>query len=534
MADQPSLPAGDEDHPLDVVGGADAPLHVGGGQGEGAGLPGPGALAGGIGQGGAAGIGPGLPAAVADPAMMAVLQQLLASNHAIAARLTCLENSQAHPQQQEQQQQQQPQEIQPPQQGAQPPGGAIAGGLLAPWAGGAMGGQLLPASHDANQQAAISAGVKATAKQAADLWHAPEGPKFFIARGGFNMQEVVTRPLLLMALNEVAFVSDAVTQQLRSLSEFAVEAFYPPLPAGQEPVDMPAEVHFATFVAAFMATLEYGMEGAQAVCRNRVRTVREELEQLQKSVEVYLRRHYKSLLDHKDKVREVLIAAMNVGLQVGMIDLAKQGGVLHRKHRYAAPPAGTGVPMAPLAFTRLRELVEEGAGSSLTERQSFWTQTPEKSGSKRKGAPNAGGQRSAQTQARAGARGGGGSTFKVRMLERGTPPGVCDFAWRGDPCPRVNCTFSHLLPAGKGSSVAGPQPQLQALQPPPPPPPPPPALLHQPPQYQAAAAAGGGTAAGGGGVSRQPSVARFSRNYGVGGRGGASAGGGAGRGNGSI
>ena len=43
---------------------------------------------------------------------------------------------------------------------------------------------------------------------------------------------------------------------------------------------MPAEVHFATFVAAFVATLEYAMEGAQAAYKNRVRTVRGELEQV--------------------------------------------------------------------------------------------------------------------------------------------------------------------------------------------------------------------------------------------------------------
>ena len=96
MADQPSLQEGGEHAPLDVVGGEAAPLDVGGEQGEGAGLPGAGAPDGGIGQGGAAGIGLGLPAAPADPAMMAVLQQLLASNHAIAARITCLEHSQAH------------------------------------------------------------------------------------------------------------------------------------------------------------------------------------------------------------------------------------------------------------------------------------------------------------------------------------------------------------------------------------------------------------------------------------------------------
>ena len=87
---------------------------------------------------------------------------------------------------------------------------------MAPWAGGAMGGQPLPAPQDANLQAAISAGVKDTAKQAADLWHALEGPDFFIAHGVYNTQEVITHPLLLLALDEVAYVSEAVTKQLRA------------------------------------------------------------------------------------------------------------------------------------------------------------------------------------------------------------------------------------------------------------------------------------------------------------------------------
>ena len=55
---------------------------------------------GGIGQGGAAGISSGLRAAPADPAILAVLQQLLPSNHAIAAPISCLEKSQAYPRQQ--------------------------------------------------------------------------------------------------------------------------------------------------------------------------------------------------------------------------------------------------------------------------------------------------------------------------------------------------------------------------------------------------------------------------------------------------
>ena len=79
--------------------------------------------------------------------------------------------------------------------------GVSTGGLLSPWAGGASGCPPLPAPQDANLQAMISAGVKAFAKQAADPWHTLEGPKLFIARGGFNVQEVMTRPLLFLVLD---------------------------------------------------------------------------------------------------------------------------------------------------------------------------------------------------------------------------------------------------------------------------------------------------------------------------------------------
>ena len=81
------------------------------------------------------------------------------------------------------------------------------------------------------------------------------------------------------------------------------------------------------------------------------------------------------------------------------------------------------------------------------------------------------------------------------MLERGTPPGVCDFAWCGDVCRRVNCALSHHLAVGSAPSVAVQKQQLQALRPPPP------TTtrttttaLHQSPQYQAAAAVEGGAA----------------------------------------
>ena len=133
------------------------------------------------------------------------------------------------------------------------------------------------------------------------------------------------------------------------------------MPVDVAPVAISAEVHFATFVAAFMAPLEYGMGGAEAVCMNRVRAMRTELEELQRMVKVYLRRHVSSLLAHSAKVRELFLTTINGGLKDGMTALATQGGALRRKHPFAAPAAGTGLPMTTMSFTRLRELVEEGA-----------------------------------------------------------------------------------------------------------------------------------------------------------------------------
>ena len=100
---------------------------------------------------------------------------------------------------------------------------------------------------------------------------------------------------------------------------------------------MPADVQIATFVAAFRATLEYGMERGQAVWTNRVRAFRTELEELQRMVKVYLRRHFSLLMAHSAKVRELLVTAMNSGMKDGMTALATQGGVLHRKHQFRSP-----------------------------------------------------------------------------------------------------------------------------------------------------------------------------------------------------
>ena len=114
-------------------------------------------------------------AAAADPAIVALLQELLASQQAVAARLTNAENHQAHPQLQ---QHQQAQPAHQPQQAAL----QLAGGSAH---------SLASATKDAIQQATVTAGVKANAKQAADLWRANEGPNVFITRGGFNVSEEI-------------------------------------------------------------------------------------------------------------------------------------------------------------------------------------------------------------------------------------------------------------------------------------------------------------------------------------------------------
>ena len=130
-----------------------------------------------------------------------------------------------------------------------------------------------------------------------------------------------------------------------------------------------------------------------------------------------------------------------------MTALATQAGILFRKHPYAAPPYGTGVPMTTPSFMRLRgagrrELVDKGAGTSLVERKEFWRLACYKaagsSGGKRKGAPGTGGQRTPPALDRIGD-GGGRPAFKARIHERSTPPGVCDHVRQRFPFPRENC-----------------------------------------------------------------------------------------------
>ena len=176
------------------------------------------------------------------------------------------------------------------------------GGLTSSLAGGAMGGQPLPEAQDVDRLAANTVGVTAIAKQAAEFWRAKEEVTFFIARSGFNMSEEISRQLLLLVRDVVADGPEAITKWLITLSELTVEEFPPPLPVGVRLVTIPAEINFATFVAAFMATLSIGMERAQAVCKKRMCVLQREVDELQEIVEVYLQRNMSSHLAQPAKV----------------------------------------------------------------------------------------------------------------------------------------------------------------------------------------------------------------------------------------
>ena len=96
-------------------------------------------------------------------------------------------------------------------------------------------------------------------------------------------------------IDSVAHVSGAM---LKFMSEFAVEKNFRFVAIGETLRVMPAVIPFATFVAALVETLKYGIEGAPPVCKQRVSTLRSELERVQTLVEVYLPHHLNTLAEH--------------------------------------------------------------------------------------------------------------------------------------------------------------------------------------------------------------------------------------------
>ena len=103
-----------------------------------------------------------------------------------------------------------------------------------------MGSQGLP---EPSQATAASAAIEANARLAVEMWRSLAGTKYFLARGGVSVAEELSSDLLCLIRKKIAGVSVACTKQLQALSEFAVEDFFPPAPAGKIPLAVPVEVY---------------------------------------------------------------------------------------------------------------------------------------------------------------------------------------------------------------------------------------------------------------------------------------------------
>ena len=128
---------------------------------------------------------------------MGLLQEFPASQQAISSCLTNVDNNQART---HLQQHRQAQPAHQPQQAAI----QLTGGVHS----------MASATNDAIQQVAVTAGVKANAKQAAYLWRVNKGPILFIARIVFNVSEKIYRGSLVIVLDSAAQGHDAVLKQL--------------------------------------------------------------------------------------------------------------------------------------------------------------------------------------------------------------------------------------------------------------------------------------------------------------------------------
>lgn len=116
-----------------------------------------------------------------------------------------------------------------------------------------------------------------------------------MARGCFHVQEQMTSGLLAILLKKVAGMSDSVTQQLQSLSGFAVQYVYPPAPAGVQLKPMPADIHPSKFIAVFLTDIEHGTNNALVMCNHTVSELRKHLDHVDSKLRVYLQFHRQTL-----------------------------------------------------------------------------------------------------------------------------------------------------------------------------------------------------------------------------------------------
>ena len=110
---------------------------------------------------------------------------------------------------------------------------------------------------------------------------------FFLLRGGFDANENLTLHLQDLTLKKVAHVTPTSALQLQTVSDIKTKDFKKPAQPDSTPMDMTADVHFHTFVAAFFTVLLNSMQLAPELCRTRTAGLRSEFDSVVTRVREY-------------------------------------------------------------------------------------------------------------------------------------------------------------------------------------------------------------------------------------------------------
>ena len=176
----------------------------------------------------------------------------------------------------------------------------------------------------------------------AELWNSSAGPKYFLLRGGFNVGRGMDMARLQMLTKNKAHITEQAAAQISSLWACKTEHFSPPISPGAVPTAMPAQVHFATLIGVLMTAIEFGMDSAPEICVERVKSLRRELKLVVERLNTYLQLHYMLHTPFETKVRNLLVEAINHGMDEGFHELAVQADELQGNHQDGAPMPGTG------------------------------------------------------------------------------------------------------------------------------------------------------------------------------------------------
>ena len=147
----------------------------------------------------------------------------------------------------------------------------------------------------------------------ADLWNSSAGPKYFL----FNIGRGMDMARLQMITKNKAHIPEQAVAQISTLWACKTEHFFPPMAPGAVPTAMPAQVHFATLIEVLMTAIEFGMDPAPEICVECVRSLRRELKLVVERLNTYLQPHYMLLTPFETKARNLLVEAINHGMDEG-------------------------------------------------------------------------------------------------------------------------------------------------------------------------------------------------------------------------